>query len=305
MEFQRAKGLQAFILMTATAGIGLTACGGGDSGGSKNELDVGFKSEAPETMDIGIPPALSNYNGKTKAELYELRSKAANAVPKLLKGQYAPTESFFQIDDKGSWWSLKGFLFPQSLPKTEGPSRESAFFGNPFLLVAPEWYADNPKPIQQRFPKTTDYANVFPSYLPPNSIKVYPKLAKEEIIYNIMPHYNMLKSMMSGNWPVSNLGFNLRAYNARDFGYNYIYVDASKSKNIQKYSSDVKALNQGIGSTRACADNCNDIVGTPDDLMGIKLKDIPAQCHILLWKQKPTSYVAPPDMQVDIIVNDK
>lgn len=288
------------ILMAAAFSISLAACGGGE--GPKNELDIGFHSKAPESVQLETT-GLANYNGKTKEHLYELRSKAVNAHPNLLKSPYAPSANVFQIDDKANWWALKGFLFREAVDKVDGPSRESAFFGNPYMLVAPEWYADPITPAQSRFPKRSDFANVFPTYLQPASIKIFPKEQREEITYNIMPHYNMVKSMMSGNWPITNLGFNLNAYNARDFGFNFIYVDASKSKNLQKYSSDVKGIGQGIAQNKSCAPSCNDVTGSPDDLLGIKLKDVPAQCHILLWKEKPSSYVVPADMTVDIIIN--
>ncbi|MBX9573274.1 MAG: hypothetical protein K2X77_30525 [Candidatus Obscuribacterales bacterium] len=287
-------------LMAVAFSISLTACGGGES--PKNELDVGFHSKVPESIQIE-PSGLANYNGKTKASLFEMRTKAANAHANLVKAPYSPSADLFQIDDKASWWALKGFLFGQGMDKVDGPSRESAFFGNPYMLVAPEWYAEKLNPASNRFPTRNDFANVFPTYLLPASIKIFPKEAREEIVYNIMPHYNMLKSMMTGNWPISNLAFNLNAYNARDFGFNYIYIDASKSKNLQKYSSDVKPIGQAIGQTKSCAPACNDLTGTPDDLTAIKLKDVPAQCHILLWKEKPSSYVKPADMTVDIVIN--
>jgi hypothetical protein len=288
-------------MMAVGLSISLSACGGGDSA-PKNELDIGFHSKAPESIQIGTN-GLANYNGKTKENLFQMRTKAANAQSNLLKTPYAPNPSVFQIDDKGSWWSLKGFLFRDAADKIDGPSRESAFFGNPYLLVCPEWYADPISRAQARFPKQSDFANVFPTYLPPASIKIFPKEQREELVYNIMPHYNMIKSMSAGNWPISNIAFNLNAYNARDFGFNYVYVDASKSKNLQRYSSDVKPIGQSLSTSKACAPVCNDLTGSADDLVGLKLKDVPAQCHVLLWKEKPSSYVVPADMTVDIIVN--
>ena len=301
MKVSEAKKM-TFVLMAMGLSISLSACGGGESA-PKNELDIGFHSKAPESVLIETN-GLSNYNGKTKDQLYDMRTKAANAHANLLKTPtYAPTPSVFQIDDKANWWSLKGYLFKEAADKNEGPSRESASFGNPYILVVPEWFADPVNPSNARFPKRSAFANVFPTYLLPASIKFYPKEQREEIVYNIMPHYNMVKSMMNGNWPLTNLGFNLNAYNAKDFGFNYIYIDASKSKNMQKYSADIKPISQNIAQNKSCGPSCNDLVGTPDDLIGIKLKDVPAQCHILLWKEKPSSYVRPADMTVDVIVN--
>lgn len=295
------RAITCFITLASSSAV-LSSCGGGAES-TGNELDIGFHTKAPESVTIQ-PQLLSNYNGQTAAHLKELRTKTVNQNAKLLKGPYTPSPSVFQIDDKASWWSLKGYLFRSTNP-TEGQSRESAYFGNPYILVVPEWYAGSTHYAQNRFKSEADFANVFPTYYPPSSVKIFPKDKKEEIVYNIMPHYNMIKSMMNGVWPISEMAFNLNAYNARDFGYKYIYVDAGKSKNISKYSSDVIPIDQGIAlrTRHSCAPQCNDQASDRDELMGFKLKDVPAQAHILLWKEKPSSYVAPADMNVDLIIN--
>ena len=290
-----------FIMLSASA-ILLSSCG--ESPSSTNERDVGFHTKAPESVKVELQ-GLQNYNGKDATHLLANRSKVVQQNANLLKTPYVPTPSVFQIDTKSSWWSNKGYFF-RSVNATEGVSRESAYFGNPLILVCPEFYASSPVFAPTRFPNEATAANVFPSYLPPASVVITPKEKQEEIVYNVMSHYNMIKSMMKGPWPISKMSFNLNAYNARDFGFNYIYVDASKSENLQKCSSDVIPITQAITvrTRQSCAASCNDI-NEQDTLKGFALKDLPAKCHVLLWKEKPSSYVAPADMKVDIIFTAK
>lgn len=280
----------------------LFACGegGGEQGGSS--LDLGFNSKAPESVSLNLN-GLMNFNGKSSEELFALRAKNVSAYPTLLQGAYQPSKTVFEIESKNPWWGIKGYLFKgRGISETDGLSRESAYFGNPLLLVCPEWYGTDMHWSGQRFPKADDFASSFPTYLPPAKATIYPKEKREEIRYDVMPYFNHVASMQNGPWKISSIGFDLRAYNARDFGFNYIYVDPNESKNISKLPPEVVAIGQQL-TTRTrdtCAPACNDLI-TPDVLCGFKLKDLPAKCRLLLWKNKPASHLVANDMKVDLI----
>lgn len=284
----------------------LSGCGAGSGGSSsKNDLDIGYGTKAPDSISIDLF-GLMNYNGKTREELFSLRSKQVNTHPELIKSPYAPTPECFAIEQKNPWWSMKGYICrSHELNNTDGPSRESAYFGNPFLLVCPEFYGSNMNTAPGRFPKYEDFANVVPTYWPPKSVKFFPKEKREEITYDLMAYYNSLKSLLDGPWPISQIGFDLCTYNARDFGYNYMYIQPGTSTNLSKYPSEIITLSQGIGTRTkdSCAPACNDVVDTPEALTGFKIKNLPAKCHLLFWKQQPQSYLVPSDLTVDLVFN--
>lgn len=292
-----------FISLLFISSLALAACSGSSDSGSSNSLNIGFGTKGPDSVSIDLN-GLMNYSGKSKDELLALRSKTASVHPELLKSAYTPSPSIFAVDGKNPWWSTKGYIFRgrEGISSTDGLSRESASFGNPYLLVSAEWYGNNMAPNRGRFAKDLDFANVFPTYLPPASVKIFPKEQREEITYNVMSYYNDIKSMLDGNWPVSGLGFDLHTYNARDFGYNYIYIEPGNSSNINKYPPDVVAITEGVGTkTRdTCAPACNDLVDTPEALTGFRLKDLPAKCHLMLWRMKPASHLSPTDLTVDL-----
>lgn len=282
--------------------LAVSACGGNEESG--NNLDIGFNSKAPEKIAIGLN-GLQSYNGRTIDDLTSHRVKAISEHPELLKAPYKPSADVFSFDGKSPWWGIKGHMFPGAgLDNTEGPSRESVYYGNPLLLVSPEWYGSNMHWVGKRFGNQKDFANVFPTYLPPISVTFYPKEKREEVVYDCMKYYNDVKSLLNDSWPQSELTFDLRAYNARDFGYNFIYVDANNSRNLAKLPPNIIAINQQVTTkTRgSCAPSCNDI-NTPDELVGFKLKGLPAKCSFLLWKKKPDTYLQSPDLKVDFICN--
>lgn len=283
----------------------ISSCSGGSGGGDQgNALDVGFHTKAPESVSITLN-GLMNYNGKSAEELYALRSRTVAKYSELVPGTYKPSSSVFTIDGKNPWWGIRGYMFRgRNISSTDGMSRESVFFGNPLVLVCPEFYGTNMHWSPQRFPKDEDFVNVFPTYLQPQSVKIFPKEQREEVVYDVMHYYNDVKAMMDGNWPISEIAFDIFAYNARDFGYNYLYIEPNKSSNISKMPPDVIAIEQVLGTkTRdSCAPSCNDII-TPDALIGYKLKNLPAKCHILLWKSKPASHVTPEDFKIDLVFN--
>lgn len=291
------------LLSAAAVPFLLSACGGGSTE-SGNNLDVGFNSKAPESISINLN-GLMNYNGKSTDELMAMRLRNVNTHPELLTAPYKPSAQVFSIDGKNPWWGLRGYMFRgRGISTTDGMSRESVYFGNPYVLVCPEFYGTNMHWSSSRFPKDDDFAKVFPTYLQPQSVKIIPKEKREEITYDVMSYYNNVKSMLDSAWPISEIAFDLFAYNARDFGYNYLYIEPGKSSNISKMPPDVIPIDQVLGTkTRdTCAPTCNDI-SSPDALLGYKLKNLPAKCHILLWKAKPTSHVAPEDFRIDLIFN--
>ncbi len=294
-----------YICVLAASGTVISSCGTQEESG-QNQLDMGFDSKAPESVTLQLS-GLMNYSGKTSEELLALRSKKVQEHPELLKGSYEPSSKLFAFDGSSPWWGTRGYLFRGSggaVDSTDGVSRESKFFGNPFVLVCPEFFGDNMHWSRQRFAKTEDFARVFPTYVPPQSVTLYPKEKREEITYDLMSYYNSVRSMLDNNWKISDISFSLVGYNARDFGYNYIYVDAGSSSNMATLPSKVIAIGQSliVKTKGSCAPKCNDLDGPPQ-MEGFKLRNLPAKCRLLLWRKEPESHVKTPDLKIDLVFN--
>jgi hypothetical protein len=297
----RAKNLSILSLSVLV----LSSCAG-QTGSSDNRLNVEYGTKAPGSVDVTRQLAgMMNYNGKTVEELMALRTRNAGLFPDLLQGEYKPSPGVFQIDSKTPWWSLRGYLFrANDLSPTEGLSRESPFFGNPYLLVAPELYGTRMHWSDHRFATAKLFADVFPLYQQPASVKIFPKEKREEIVYNLLNYYNNIKAQLDEAWAISDIAFDLNGYNAEDFGYNYLYVEPSGSSNLAKLPAEVIKIDQTlmVKHKGTCAPACNDI-DSPDAMKAFSLKSVPARCRLLLWRNKPTSYLAPHDFTVDLIFN--
>ncbi|MBX9721380.1 MAG: hypothetical protein K2X81_08305, partial [Candidatus Obscuribacterales bacterium] len=271
-----------------------------------NTLSVGYGTKAPDSVDIALQ-GLMDYNGKTAEQILAIRSKNVNAHPELISGTYAATPNVLALDSKSAWWSTKGYTFRANGGAgslTEGASRESASLGNPYLLVSPEWYLTIMNIPRTRFPKDADFARVFPTYVPPTSVKIFAKEKREEVTYNVMEYYNNIHSMLNDE-KISSIQFDLHTYNAKDFGYNYIYIEPGTSTNLNKYPPDVFENTQGLAvrTSKSCAPSCNDLVGTPAAVTDFQLTNLPAKCHMLLWRAKPSSHLMTPDFKIDLNFN--
>ena len=100
----------------------------------------------------------------------------------------------------------------------------------------------------------------------------------------------------------------LIAYNARDFGLNYLWVDAGQSKNIDWRSENVHAVQipQYIHCGGSCGKPstcCNNMSPTPSKNFTFSVRALPAKVHISLWREKPYTNDEQPDMTFIIEMN--
>jgi len=249
-----------------------------------------FPVDSAFVTNIDIHP-LVELDFKTKADIYEMRKQSVSHYPDLAPDSYSPSEAVFgSIADGKPWWGILGLSYygPGNL-SIEGDSEESRFLLNPFLLVG----------LNDAFAYT-----VHDTRLP--AVALYPKLVMLQ--WDIRRTLAKATYSISGYWRKKELyysrtgyehGFQLVAYNARDFGFNYLYIDAEKSKNILpcQASAQPVLIKQFIHCGTSCGypGGCNN--GSPDqpELL-VKLSDVPALLYIKLWKKKPFAAGAPQDM---------
>ena len=174
------------------------------------------------------------------------------------------------------------------ISETDGLSEESRFINNPSLLVAAD-YSHITMSADERY----NYLNAMPS-----SIK-YNK--EENLIEVIYPNMHV-----RGNYDLNGL-------NARDFGYKYALLDNDKSKNVKmkeysNISNTIVEFKNFIHTGKSCgvSGGCNN--GSPYQPMLIfeyPDQSLEVVLYIKLWREKPSNYNAPADINEKITILPK
>jgi hypothetical protein len=94
--------------------------------------------------------------------------------------------------------------------------------------------------------------------------------------------------------------FALVGYNARDFGYHWLWVDPELSSNIQCVMEPKSAteIRQFIHCGGSCGypGGCNNMSPGIAELDRMRYTALPAMAYIQLWKNKPSNVQDPPDL---------
>jgi hypothetical protein len=240
-----------------------------------------------EVVDVKIEP-LMDLDFKSKAEILGLRTEAIHKYPQLLQGTYQPSNEIFgRIEDGAPWWGTLGVCYYGKGDKSiEGLSEQSLSILNPYLLVVPQvtmvW---DPAVIS-----VNDAGNdVHPCYCHARSLRWYPKESLAEVTYDA--------ACVSNSWGGM---IELIAYNAKDFGLNYIYVSYKDSSNISKDNEPAVAYNnpQFLHRGGSCGypGGCNNVSPQTPPIDQIRMQGYPAKIVIRLWQADPKAVEQPPDM---------
>ncbi len=270
--------------------------------GASDSLAIGrlSKAAAPVEIPVNSPTAL---NFKSKAQILNLRKQAVNSMPILLKGNYAPSEVVFgHIEDNRPWWGMHGaFVWGAGKRSIEGDAEEARFLLNPFLLVGANsgsaliWKSGSISQADLNDP-------TFPFCWLPTSLRWYPAQSLVQVTYDITTFnraiFERRPKLILPTVKINQFG--LIAYNARDFGFNYIYLDINKSINILNSAlvSDPVLISQMIhcGGSSQYPGGCNNMSPAIADIDRIAFTKLPARAKVALWKDKPINLQVPPDM---------
>ena len=256
--------------------------------GTENRLALGSKGQAGP-IDIPISEPVE-FDGLTRVAVLDLRRKAVLEHPELLVGKYRPmTEIFGQIEDGKPWWGIPGqFFHGDGMRSTEGPSEESRFVLNPYLLVAPEFNEWWRGAISEAEVAT------FPLVCYPRSLTWKPKDSYAEVVYPA----SCIQRRQRGE-------FGLIAYNARDLGLDYLYVSYGESENVAKPGAPTTAYAnpQFIHRGGSCGfpGGCNNMSPATPEIDFIQLQGLPARITIKLWRKPPASVNEAADMRYVIL----
>ena len=232
-----------------------------------------------EHLDVALQPPIE-LDFKSKAEVLELRTKAAHTYPRLIAGDYRPSDAVFgQIVNGLPWWGILGaFHYGSGDRSIDGPSEQSLSILNPYLLAVPELYMrwETPNPNLSL-------------YCAPRRLRWYPTNAQADVTYST-------KCLRRNSVRL----FSLIAYNARDWNLNYIFVSYQDSRNIAKPDPPTTPYDnpQFLHRGGSCGypGGCNNISPQTPDIDNIQIAGWPAEVVIWFWRHNPGSIDKTPDM---------
>lgn len=262
-----------------------------------NTLNTG--SSAPESIDIPINLPIE-LDGKTKAGVYTIRRLYVGPYQALLTGDYLPSEAVFgQIIDGKPWWGIDGqFCGGSRRPSTKGPSEETRVINNPFILLALEenqsWNVE---------------ADCIPAYPEPISLQWFGRDHKAIVTYAMSEFFNKRRTDGFPRIAVEGSTLYLKNLNARDFGYEFVYLDPAYTRNIKlvgdaRMSQDSIKLQSFLHCGGSCGQpgGCNN--GSPNEPdLHFLVDRLPATMYCKLWKNKPASPQAEPDFIFILALN--
>jgi len=271
---------------------------------SSNRLSLGSQAKVQSFVNLAINPA-SEYDFHSRMEIENLRRNYVAQHNELLLYQYMPMQAIFGLIENGKpWWGLEGQLFYDSGARSiDGLSEESRFINNPFLLVCANMVIDGYLFDNSKYTNKEDLAaSALPLECSPSQAIFYPKESREEITYNVTNFMRASAKIVDFPKQLGNAPFDVVAYNARDFGFNYLALSTKFSRNINKTSDRAIEISQYIHCGGSCgySGGCNNMSPYIEGLHGLTLKAIPAQAVVYLWRSRPSSVDQVPDFMVTL-----
>lgn len=273
-----------------------------------NTLAIGQRSIV-ESLMIPIDPPIE-LDGMTREEIYDLRTKAALVFPWLLYTNYEPSHAVFsQIESGEPWWGITGqYYYGSGELSTAGPSEESRFILNPYLLIGADFsglsiWSGRPADSFWNSSIITNAAlesQKFPYYVEPQNLRWWPGRGRVEVTYDVSEFLGRLNNWTIRTYSYRDASFDLIAYNARDLNLNYIYVDYAQSVYVARDPAPPEpiAIPQYLHRGDSCGyeDGCNNMSPATPELMGLDIQRLPAKLVIYLWREDPGSLAEAPDL---------
>ncbi|MDD5195865.1 MAG: hypothetical protein PHQ96_09375 [Candidatus Omnitrophica bacterium] len=245
-----------------------------------NQLKLGTTASPLSSQEIILNEPIE-LDFKTRAQIMHIRKEYVDKYRDLLVNDYLPFEPLYnQIEDNRPWWGIRGeFCWSRGQKSIDGPSEETRFFINPYLLLGlDEGVAFTSYPCA-------------PVYPHPVSFFWFAQDSKAEVTYDISRFFREREYMPRKLRDYHTLS--LISYNARDFGYEYISVAPEESLNVApvgegrlfKEACQLRAfIHRGISC--GYPNGCNNQSPDEPDLQ-FKILDVPAVLYCKLWKANP------------------
>lgn len=267
---------------------------------STNSLKLGPLAVMPDGSPLYLNRTQA-FNYLSKEDVLRQRINAVMSVSSLVNTPYTPTSAVFdEIVDGKPWWGMAGqYIWGEGQRSIEGPSEESRFILNPYLLVAANpWTAKiwNQEQITEDDLNNQD----FPYTWTPQELRYWPRKKMAQVIYDVTAFNGKLKSMSNKlDSTEPNLRFGLVAYNARDFGYGFLFLSPQHSLNVENsyrgnYPIEIKQYIHS-GDSSKFPGGCNNMSPAMDEIDKLTIKQLPARAVVYLWKTRPPLATDPAD----------
>ena len=264
-------------------------------------LALGDSARTNEAVRIDFTAPVE-LDGMTKAEVFTLRRQAVLRHQELLINDYHPSAAAFgQIVDGKPWWGTIGeFYYSKGERSIDGPSEESRFILNPYMLAFPEmwgfsiWTSDFSWKTD-KMPSLDD----FPFFCRPETIVIHPAAREGSSVYHITRWMEAIRPYTDNPINVSQIDFDLMMINTRDLGFGWAYIDLAESTNLQQLNHADRpfGLREFIHLGGSCGypGGCNN--GSPfvAELSNLSIAALPAEIAIRLWQQPPQNAASLPD----------
>ena len=254
-------------------------------------------ADSPPSSDDGLtrlkinPPA--EYDSLPRSAIYSIRQERvaehADLLARLAVRDYWPLDAVFGgIEDGRPWWGLLGLHhYGRGSRSMEGPSEESRYIENPYLLVGlrESW----------AFTKRGEPKGL---YVRPTRLSWHGRSPVAWARYNLFSYLTEMnrdhQSDYTYYWDLW-----LVAYNARDLGLSFISIDVKRSSGIHfsDQANQVIEIPYFLHAGMSCGvpGGCNNVSPTFTPL-NIRLLGFPARAYIKLWRERPRSADEPPNV---------
>ena len=246
---------------------------------------------------------LTDYDGYSKTDIYNLRKKYVNRSM-FKSDNYEPNEDVFGRLQDGKYWLGTENLRCRAIPNdaahiSTGDSYVSRLINNPAFLVGVDLSMGWNTPEPEKYRVCSDKKML----LIPNSISYSRDL---NMITAVIPVNKIVIGVESP--------YILNGLNARDLGFKYGYVFnkeniefANKTSSIDKELYTFKDY-LSVGGSCGIEGGCNNIFQRHNNLMfyfgdeyRLRLDSTRAIIDFKLWKEKPVSVLSKPDMYYRLI----
>jgi hypothetical protein len=253
-------------------------------------LSLFSAAEAKDVFSLPIEEMIS-LNGNSKQDIYNVRKACVMRYPELAPANYKPSEAVFgQIVDGKPWWGMLGLCYygagEQSI---EGPSRESQFILNPYILMGLKI---------SRVVKLSGLGLLEPRiYYPVPKSLVWNKKEKVAVMtYEVADFLDYQRQIGMSEKDTKHM--NLNTYNARDLGYPYYCIESEHSENVSgpgvdRVTSNIQYIHCGgsCGHSGGCNNQSPYQAESEFDI-----STLPARAVLKLWKKLPASAADNADM---------
>jgi len=233
---------------------------------------------------------------KSREQVLAIRSAEMARQPGILDPSvYRPSEYVYgRIRDGRPWWGIDGlYYYGTGELSIRGPSEESRFLVNPYLLVGVT--ETSAFIVRRGFRDPKPYPLV-------TQLVWHPARRWGQVVYDVQRHLNYLKSIGQAK---DQPEFLLITLNAQDMGFWWFFLDPQKSLNVQLPGDGprVQPLKQFIHLGGSCRypKGCNNASpATPE--LEIRVTKFPATVEVRLWSRRPVDPGEPADMTFEVVI---